>query len=459
LIWNSLTWQGYSPKRIEVPAKREMRGMIIKNGLVWNGRSFEKRTLYVENGKFIEYTDQGPVVDATGLFVMPGFVDSHAHVIGTGLKLLTYDLEKVELQNVLSEKDSGDFIIARGWENLPKNELLSIANSFEKPVFLIRKCGHVAWVNDYLKKSLNLPDNLIYEGQIEHVWGEFGSDLYEKAFDEGQMEFLRHGVTQVHSDDLHGIDFGGLKELLKRSKIRIFEKLNTCEPWLYEFGDVGLSKIGSIKLFADGSLGAQTAYMYDSYQGSNETGMYTLPDNFDDIVKFAESKGIQLSIHVIGDKALHEVLERFDKNEVHSRHRLIHLQFIRKNDFDRLRNYHLAVQPHFYFEDIPLLDTISYEMGYPFLEMYKRGYSVAFSTDSPVSPADPKYVIENAMNMGFTKHQSLNLYSESGSKMAGIKSGKIAEGYLADFCLYTGSVVENDPIKVYINGEEVTYLV
>lgn len=125
--------------------------MIIKNGLVWNGRSFEKRTLYVENGKFIEYTDQGPVVDATGLFVMPGFVDSHAHVIGTGLKLLTYDLEKVELQNVLSEKDSGDFIIARGWENLPKNELLSIANSFEKPVFLIRKCGHVAWVNDYLK--------------------------------------------------------------------------------------------------------------------------------------------------------------------------------------------------------------------------------------------------------------------------------------------------------------------
>jgi len=130
---------------------------------------------------------------------------------------------------------------------------------------------------------------------------------------------------------------------------------------------------------------------------------------------------------------------------------------VRRSDFDRLKNLYLSVQPHFYFEDIPLLDTVNYEMCYPFLEMYKRGYSIAFSTDSPVSPADPKYVIENAMNMGFTKRQSLNLYTESGSRMAGIASGRIDVGYLADFCLYDGSVVEKDPIKVYINGEEVIF--
>ncbi|MGB4238200.1 MAG: amidohydrolase family protein, partial [Candidatus Hydrothermia bacterium] len=125
--------------------------MIVKNGLVWNGRSFEKRTLYVEGNRFVEYTDLGPVVDATGLFVMPGFVDSHAHVMGTGLKMLTYDLEKVELEDVLSEANDKTFIVARGWEKLPANEILDRANSFDKPIFLIRKCGHVAWVNDHLK--------------------------------------------------------------------------------------------------------------------------------------------------------------------------------------------------------------------------------------------------------------------------------------------------------------------
>ena len=431
--------------------------MIVKNGLVWNGRNFEKRTLYVEDNKFVEYTDLGPVVDATGLFVMPGFVDSHAHVIGTGLKSLTYDLEKVELEDVLSEANDKTFIVARGWEKLPANELLNRANSFDKPIFLIRKCGHVAWVNNHLKNALDLPDNLIREGQIEQVYGEFGSELYERAFSEGQREFLRHGVTQVHSDDFHGISFEKLKELLNHSKIRIFEKLNTYEPWLYEFGEFGLSMIRSIKLFADGSLGGKTAHMHEPYKGSDERGVDTLPDNFDEIVRFAEERNIQLSIHVIGDEALHEVLDRFDKNGVKGKHRLIHLQFVRRSDFDRLKNLYLSVQPHFYFEDIPLLDTVNYEMCYPFLEMYKRGYSIAFSTDSPVSPADPKYVIENAMNMGFTKRQSLNLYTESGSRMAGIASGRIDVGYLADFCLYDGSVVEKDPIKVYINGEEVIF--
>jgi len=79
--------------------------------------------------------------------------------------------------------------VARGWEKLPANEILNRANSFDKPIFLIRKCGHVAWVNNHLKNALDLPDNLIREGQIEQVYGEFGSELYERHLVKGKENF------------------------------------------------------------------------------------------------------------------------------------------------------------------------------------------------------------------------------------------------------------------------------
>lgn len=428
--------------------------MIIKNGYVWNGLVFEKRDLYVENGEFVKFTESGPVVDATGLFVMPGWVDSHAHVIGTGMKLLTHDLAKENLLDIL-KSDAEEIIIARGWEELPDNLLINKMNEMAKPVILIRKCGHVAWINDYLKAKLNFQENLIYEGQIEKVWSILGDDFYEMAFETGENEFLRYGVTQVHSDDFHGLSFGKLKVLLSKNRIRIFEKLYTTEPWEYEFSEFGISKIGGIKVFADGSLGGKTAYMFQEYKDTGGYGVFTLPGNFDDIIKYAENNNLQVCVHTIGDRALHEVLERFERNGVRLKHRLIHLQFIKRQDFERLKKYYLSIQPHFYFEDIPLLENVSFEMGYPFLEMYRAGLDIAFSTDSPVSPADPKYVMEAALKMGFTREDAIKLYTENGSKIIGLKCGKIEIGYCADFCLYDGDPFERDPVGIFVNGQEV----
>lgn len=432
--------------------------MIVKNGMVWNGKNFEKKDLYIQDGKFVsksEFKGSGPVVDATGLFVMPGFVDSHAHVIGTGVKLLTHNLDKKSIDDLADSDDS--FIIARGWEILPDNQSLQFLNRLQKPVALIRKCGHVAWVNNYLKNQALLSDNLIYEAEIEKIWKYLGDDFYEIAFQKGIEEFVKYGVTQVHSDDFHGISFKKLKELLNNSKIRIFEKLYTVRPWDYEFGTFNLSRIGGIKLFADGSLGGKTAYMFEPYVGTDHNGIFTIPDNIKEIILFAQKNKLQLNIHTIGDKALHEVLRIFEENQANTfeiRHRLIHLQFVKKEDFPKLKDYYLSVQPHFYFEDIEIIKFARYEMAYPFLEMHKAKYDMAFSTDSPVSPADPKYVIESALKMGFSKQEAINLYTESGSRMADIKAGKIKEGYLADFCLFDSNPLESEPLAVYINGNE-----
>lgn len=437
--------------------------MVVKNGYVWNGRIFEKKDLYIENGGFVPHSDNGPVVDATGLFVMPGWVDSHAHIIGTGVKILTHDLAKENLADVLTSasNSSENFVIARGWETLPENALLDKANALKRPVVLIRKCGHVAWINNYMKEKIGKTgnsannENLIYENEIEDIWHSLGDEFFKRAFEIGQRVFLKHGVTQVHSDDFHGVSFDVLKELLQNSELRVFEKLYTYEPWNYDFGEYGNSKIGGIKLFADGSLGGRTAWMHNPYKDTGNYGMNTLPDNFDEIVKFAEDKHIQLNIHVIGDRALSEVLKRLENNKAGLKHRLIHLQFVSERDFPKLKRYYLSVQPHFFFEDIPLLDNVSFELAYPFVKMHEAGCLMAFSTDSPVSPADPKYVLEHALKMGFTREDAIYYYTEAGSKIGGYKCGKIEIGYHADFALYDGNPLERDPVAVFVNGKEV----
>lgn len=434
--------------------------LLVKGGLVWNGEGFERKDLFVLNGVFVEQEKLLPdaeIVDARGLYVFPGFVDSHAHVTGTGLRELTFDLSSCRLSDVLRKVKSTDskYVIARGWTELPTAEELRLANTFEGPVFLVRKCGHVAWVNDWLRRMLGLESNLIVEDQLRRVWESFGDELYEEAFRKGVELFLSHGVTQVHSDDYNGPTFEKLKELLLSSKIRIFEKLNTTEPWRYEFGRLGLSEIGAVKVFADGSIGGRTAYMLEPYADTGTLGVSTLPANFEEIVAFAESKGLQVCVHTIGDRALRQVLDVFEKVRPKLRHRLIHLQFVSRADFGRLGKFHLSVQPHFFFEDEPILKNVKYELAYPYLEMYEAGYDIAFSSDSPVSPADPRYVLESALRMGFRLSDAVKLYTEAGPRMfgrVGLKAGRLEIGYLADFALYERPPLEDRPLAVFVNG-------
>ncbi len=55
--------------------------MLIKNGFVLDGttNSFQKRDLYVKNGFFSTESDDDSVLDAEGLYVISGFIDTHIH--------------------------------------------------------------------------------------------------------------------------------------------------------------------------------------------------------------------------------------------------------------------------------------------------------------------------------------------------------------------------------------------
>ncbi|WP_258001678.1 amidohydrolase family protein [Mesotoga sp. Brook.08.YT.4.2.5.1] len=81
-----------------------MNGYSLKGGFVYleETGAYSCKDLYIDSGEFSADTPYGAQeIDISGKFVYPGFVDSHAHLIGTGRKSLEVDLEAAALSNRL----------------------------------------------------------------------------------------------------------------------------------------------------------------------------------------------------------------------------------------------------------------------------------------------------------------------------------------------------------------------
>ena len=205
----------------------------------------------------------------------------------------------------------------------------------------------------------------------------------------------------------------------------------------------------------DGSLGAKTAYISGKYEDGSK-GMKLLDDGtVKRYLQFCDESGLLLNIHAIGDLAVHDLLKLLKD---HPGHRIIHSQFIFEEDIPFAKRVSFSVQPHFFYEDQELLKGLKIKgLKYPFLKMYEYGIDVSFSSDSPVSPCDPKYVLESALRMGFDLPTSIELYTYAGARQVGVKTGRIEPGFKADFAVYERdpTKLDEDPLMVFVNGEMV----
>ncbi len=342
-----------------------------------------------------------------GYHLFPCFVDTHIHLISLGLKKLTHDLEEESLQDLLSiprEK-----LIARGWVERPPQELI---DSYDFPVALIRRCGHKAVLNKKAMEILGFEKPEIYEEDVERIYELFQFEDYKKAFQLAEEELFSYGVSYVHSDDLHGLSYNELVDILKNAKIKVYEKLSVKAPKAWMFKKVSpRAEISAIKLYADGSVGARTAFMKKPYKYTQDNGVFLLDDDtLERVFEFGKKHNVEVTVHVIGDGALERLTPYFEK---YPGNRIIHAQFIPEELIPKLKNTKFSVQPHFYFEDTQILRFVETDsLKYPFLKLHRQGYDISFSSDAPVSPADPRYVIEHALKMGFSKEEAFLLYTK-----------------------------------------------
>ena len=255
-------------------------------------------------------------------------------------------------------------------------------------------------------------------------------------------------------------------------------------------------RLGTVKAWIDGIMGNSTARFYKAYShNSDEFGIWRkimfpwrsqsggrdLQSNLEYLAIKADSAGIQLSVHAIGDAANGYLLDMMDRVNEHNgvknrRFRLVHAQVIHPDDFKRFKNMSIIaeVQPYHCTDDMRWMEErIGHERSkgaYAFRSLWDSGAVVCFGSDSPGTNAsryplnpmlglyaavtrqtldgnpadgwfpDEKLSVEEAI-------QAYTLNSAYASFEENIK-GSITEGKLADLVILSDNLLEIDPSKI-----------
>ncbi len=380
-----------------------------------------------------------------GQTVLPGLTDSHLHLQQTALSLNVVDCETETKEECLerirarvSATPAGEWVLGHGWNhNLWQDSYGTLADldqiSTQHPIFLTAKSLHAAWVNSTAltysgidttttdpqggtigRTESGALNGLLFEFAVLLVQDQIPQQSITKIVDtieHAQNKLARMGITSVHDFDRADC-FSALQmlEREKRLKLRVLKSLPSSsldaalELGLTTGYGSSLLKIGSIKLFADGALGPQTASMLTPYRGSeNNYGSLLLSqEEILNIGKRASLAGLSLAIHAIGDKANQVALAAFGELRMyehelglaHPSHRIEHAQLLNPELITLFakNKIYASVQPIQQISDIAIADRYWGERAryaYPFQSLLSSGARIVFGSDSPVETENP----------------------------------------------------------------------
>lgn len=451
---------------------------------------------------------------------LSGFIDSHLHMLGLGYTKSNISLEeaksKKEVISLLKKSQSKTIIIGRGWnqEEFISKKFLTKADlnkvSLTIPVIAIRICGHVLVVNDAMLKLAKIDNNKeINGGSFDintGIFKEKAMDLiYNKIpipnkndlkeyFIKANKIMLENGITSVASDDfsIFPISYeeiiSVINELYKENliQVKITEQVNISIDELRSFIKKGYVnkrfvkfKLGPLKIIADGSLGGKTAALREPYiDDANNLGikLYTDIELFEKVY-LADSFGMDVVIHAIGDAAINQAINAIIKSlkitkRKNHHHALIHAQLATKSQIKLMKEWNIGViiQPIFLNTDISIVKSrigSRYKESYLFKTMYNSDLKVGFSTDSPIEPINPFYNLYTAIHRksiknnkfqpllleeAFELKEALNCYTKN--NLHYIYEDKLEESdyIIVDRTLNKNDLLNINVLKTYIDG-------
>jgi predicted amidohydrolase YtcJ len=401
------------------------------------------------------------VIDAKQRRVVPGFHDSHVHLLQSGLQLSRVYLkdakDEAEFGKRLQEFDKkippGRWMQGGLWDHdrTFKGELptAAVLDKYvpDRPVFLRRYDGHMGLANTkalklagitadtkdptggviYRKEGTKEPTGLLRDKAMGLVSQLIPPPEEGEVLDGLQAalgEARKVGVTSVQ--DMDGSDTGTRKILLSvlqnlakagklTLRVRLYFPLGAYSSLaqigvLLGFGDLWVS-IGSLKDFIDGSLGSSTAKMFDPYLNEpGSTGLYvTPPGKLRDNILAADKAGLGVAVHAIGDKGNADLLDIYEevakKNGPRDRRfRIEHAQHLRPQDYKRFADLGViaSMQPYHIIDDgrwaEGRIGAKRCESSYALRSLLDVGAKLAFGSDWSVAPLDPLLGIDAAVN-------------------------------------------------------------
>ena len=429
-----------------------MSDLVLRNARIWTGDAEaphadaaivrDERFAFVGREQDVTVPAGVDVIDARGRLVLPGFTDSHAHLLGTGLAMQSIDLKGVpsiaEAAHRVGERVAssppGAWIRGAGWDQhiwpgarFPHRRDLD-AVSPDHPVVLMHTSGHCTWVNSATLRAagitaatappaggaIDVDDGGEPTGILRDNASRLVADVApkltqtERIAATGQAIAHAHslGVTGVHAMDVGRGELQALHALNDpgnlRLRVRAFMSAGALDEWFDRNLATGdgddMLRIGGVKFFADGALGSMTAWMIEPFEGSIDTGLALQPaEDLERDVRRCLERGLAPAIHAIGDRANREVLDiiaRARDLAPHLPRRIEHAQLLAPNDVARFAQYSVtaSVQPIHATQDMAKVDRSWGPRGayaYAFASLRSIGVNLAFGSDTPVETMDP----------------------------------------------------------------------
>lgn len=386
------------------------------------------------------------IISLNGMTVIPGFNDSHMHLLNYGYTLKKMDLTKIvsiqELidqskKHILNHSISNDqWLLGRGWnqDRLFENRFPTRDDldqiSTDIPIVFTRVCGHISVCNsvviDMLKdfelsnqSSINIQDGHFMEEGLNLLYALIPTpskrDIKEMIVHTGNR-LIEYGITSVQTDDLCTLPDQNYESVLSaynelhadnQLPLRIYQQCLFFEQSKFEsFVEKGYHtglgdqffKIGPLKLLLDGSLGGRTALLRSDYSdapGTSGIACFTQSE-LNNFVEYAVNNHFQIAAHAIGDQAMIMILDAYDLTHLtkDSRHGIVHAQITADDIIGRMADSKVIayVQPIFLDYDLHIVyDRVGERANksYAFKSMKSQGVPVAFGTDSPVVDFNP----------------------------------------------------------------------
>ena len=459
-----------------------MATFMLYNGLIYTLDPTQPRVqaIAVRDGRVIAAGSEGKVqavvggraegINLRGRAVIPALTDAHVHLVIHGLMKRDIRLEGIDDLDVVLRSiaagaqhvPEGAWVRGSGWDHTlwggrwPNAAMLD-ALIPDRPVALVRKDGHSAWVNSRALQIAGIDDNTpdppggTIQREKKHATGillETAIDLVRNHMpaptDEERLMAVRDATAEAHSYGMGGVHIppglrpgdaaqilSDLQRLRERGQLQLrclvhlgLDELDNAlrlgirsglgDDWL---------RIGGVKMFSDGSLGSETAEMLSHYEGRRHLGNQTLTtDELNDAVQRAIAGGISVTIHAIGDGANRRVLDAIElalidqQSDVNDPqpvagapgsvrrlpNRIEHCQILHPRDIPRFAQLGVvaSMQPIHATADMDTADRLWGERcatAYAWRSLKDSGAVLAFGSDAPVESLNPWLSIHAAV--------------------------------------------------------------
>jgi predicted amidohydrolase YtcJ len=524
---------------------------LVVYGRVWTGDSAQPwaGAIAVSGDRILEVGDSASIAKQVGsntrviangkALVTPGFMDGHTHFVDGGFQLASVDLRPANspeefvqrLKDFASERKPGEWILGGDWDHerwpgspLPRREWIDSITP-HNPVFVNRLDGHMALANSAALKAAGItratkdisggvivrdprthePTGILKDaamGPVQLAIPPHDAAQRDAALRRALAFAASKGVTAFAHVSVEPADLGTYLRARRAgtltARAALYFPLETWHDVADTIAKLGrgdsLVWIGGVKGYVDGSLGSTTALFYAPYNDDPKTSgvLVTPEDSLRRWIGAADSAGLQVAVHAIGERANGLILSIYDSvARAHGprdrRFRIEHAQHLRPQDIVRLAHSGViaSMQPYHAIDDgrwaEKRIGPVRIKTTYAFRTLLDDGAHLAFGSDWTVAPIDPILGIYAAVTRrtldgknpnGWIPEQKITVAEALRAYTAGNaygvfaerSRGKLAAGYLADIVVLDRDLtaippesIEQAKVRATIVGGKVVY--